>query len=275
MSIAVLLTCFNRKEKTLTCLSSLFSIFSECDVYLVDDGSTDGTAEAIQKFFPQVKLIPSDGDLFWNRGMCLAWQEAAKHDYEYYLWLNDDVVLYKSSIKELLECSTLANDHAVISGIIESKDQLETLYGGSNQYKSLLKPNDTMQQVTYLNGNVVLVPRSVYKILGTLDPTYHHDMGDVDYGFRAAEKGISVYTTRRPIAYGEKNPICRERVNKTTLRKRFKKLYSPLGSNPNLNFYFRRKYKSTYNAIGYYIFQHLLNIIPDKINNAIFKDKYK
>ena len=43
MKIAVLLTSFNRKEKTKECLQSLYKILSELDVYLVDDNSTDGT----------------------------------------------------------------------------------------------------------------------------------------------------------------------------------------------------------------------------------------
>ena len=51
--IAVLITCFNRKEKTSNCLSSFYaSTFREnfvFDLYLVDDGSTDGTSEAVRK----------------------------------------------------------------------------------------------------------------------------------------------------------------------------------------------------------------------------------
>jgi GT2 family glycosyltransferase len=274
-SIAILITCFNRKEHTLKCLERLYSLGRTLDIFLVDDNSTDGTLDAVQQLFPQVKLKKGNGNLFWNRGMCLAWEEAAKSDYEYYLWLNDDVVLYDYCLTEIMECSGMAGDNAIISGIIESKDKSETLYGGSDQHKKLILPNGEIQRIAYLNGNVVLVPKAVYHILGTLDPTYHHDMGDVDYGFRAQVKNIPVYITRRPIGYGEYNPLCRERVNNTTLVKRFKKLYSPLGSNPNLNFYFRKKYESIFNAIGYYIFQHILNIIPDKLNYYIFGNKYQ
>jgi GT2 family glycosyltransferase len=275
MKIAVLLTCFNRREKSLTCLGSLLSIVPDCDIYLVDDGSTDNTAEAIKAQFPQVKVIAGDGNLFWNRGMCLAWKEAAKKDYDYYLWLNDDVVLYDGFLQELLECQSEADHKAVISGIIESQDKQEVLYGGTDMNRRLIQPNGKMQQITNLNGNVVLVPRSVYQQLGTLDPFFHHDLGDVDYGFRAAAKGIPVLSTRAAVAYGEKNHICRERLNNTTMERRFKRLYSPLGSNPNINFYFRKKHKSVFNAVGYYVFQHLLNVVPDKVNSTIFGTKYQ
>jgi len=273
-SIAVLITAFNRKKHTLSCLERLYKLSEDVVVYLVDDNSADGTSEAVRNTYPQVNLIKGDGNLFWNRGMCLAWQEAAKKDFDYYLWLNDDVILHDSCLMELVDCLALTDNKSIISGIIEDRNH-GILYGGSDQHKKLIKPNGSLQKISYLNGNVVMVPKAVYKILGTLDPTYHHDMGDVDYGFRAAANGISVYATRKAVAYGEKNPICRERTSGTTLVKRFKRLYSPLGSNPNLNFYFRRKYKSIFNATGYYIFQHVLNLMPDKVNTYIFGNKYK
>ena len=46
--------------------------------------------EAVGKMFPQVHIIKGDGNLFWNRGMYMAWQAAIKEkDYDFYLWLND------------------------------------------------------------------------------------------------------------------------------------------------------------------------------------------
>ena len=86
--IAILLTVFNRKETTLFCLNSLFKqkIKSNVnfEVFLVDDGSTDGTSNEISIKFPDVNLIKSDGNLFWNGGMRLAWENAiAKEKYDF------------------------------------------------------------------------------------------------------------------------------------------------------------------------------------------------
>lgn len=59
-TIAVLLTCHNRKDKTLRSLDSLFSQDLAPDfslvVYLIDEGSTDRTSEAIAQTYPQAKL---------------------------------------------------------------------------------------------------------------------------------------------------------------------------------------------------------------------------
>jgi GT2 family glycosyltransferase len=71
--IAVLLTVFNRKEKTKTCLQALFSqeLAGEAciEVFLTNDGCTDGTPEMVKTLFPQAHLVEGDGQLFWNRGM--------------------------------------------------------------------------------------------------------------------------------------------------------------------------------------------------------------
>ena len=274
MKIAVLLTSFNRKEKTKECLQSLYKILSELDVYLVDDNSTDGTVLMIEENFPQINIIRGNGNLFWNRGMHLAWEHASKRDYEYYIWLNDDTLLYENSFIELFECSKTAKDNAIITGIIESEDKAQIIYGGTDSKKNLLLPNGTMQAVTNMNGNIVLIPKAVFNVLGNLDPVYHHDLGDVDYGLRAKENNIPVYSTRIAIGSGDKNNLCRIRLAKTTLRKRFEKLYSPLGNHPIINFYFRKKHFGVFNAIAYYVFLHIINLLPDIMVNKIFGSKY-
>ena len=272
--IAVLLTSFNRKEKTLSCLEKLFQIKYDVDVYLVDDASADGTYDAIVRHYPQVKLIKGTGNLFWNRGMNLAWTEAAKKNYYFYVWLNDDVQLYDNCFDELFACAKLTNYKAIISGLIESHNKDEIIYGGTDKNKHLLKNNQKLNAITYMNGNVVLIPKQVYDILGNLNPVYHHDLGDVDYGLRAMNKGIGVYTTRQVIASGDKNDICRVRLNHANMQQRFKQLYSPLGSNPNINFYFRKKHYGWMHAVFYCANIFFINLIPDSINKLLFGNKY-
>lgn len=274
MNIAALLTCFNRKAKTMACLQSLFDIIPTCQVYLVDDGSTDGTSDTIKMNFPQVHVIKGDGNLFWSRGMYTAWKEAIKKKYDYYLWLNDDIKLYPFFLKELIECMSYGKNQCIISGIIENKEKTEILYGGSDEHKKIIYPQKYPQEITFMNGNVVLIPSYVVNKIGIIDPKFHHDLGDVDYGLTAKEHGIPVLSTTRAIAYGYSNNYCRIRKWNCSIVKRFKKLYSPLGNNPFINFYFRKKHFGIINAINYFIFLHIINILPDSIVYFIWKDTY-
>lgn len=273
-NIAVLITCFNRQSKTLICLEHLFNIAPEVDVYLVDDNSTDGTSDLVKIKFPNVHIIQGNGNLFWNRGMHLAWEKASECEYDFFLWLNDDVELYPNCFFELFECSETKNHQAIISGLIELKDSGETIYGGTDNSYKLIHPNGELNLITNMNGNVVLVPKKVFNVLGNLDPVFLHDLGDVDYGLSAREKNIGVFSTRTFVAAGDRNDICRVRLNNANILKRFIRLYSPLGSNPKINFYFRRKHFGLKNALLYYIFLHFLNIIPDYLNTLIFKQRY-
>ena len=176
VTLAVLITCHNRKDTTLLCLGRLFSIRKDIDVYCVDDNSTDGTADAIRKEFPQVNLIHGDGNLFWSRGMRTAWIEAAKNkDYDFYFWLNDDLMLYDDCFDEMLECSRIMEHKAVIAGLVQETTTKSVIYGGYDKSKHLIPANGELNEVFRLNGNFVLVSKYVFEKNGFLDPVYHHD----------------------------------------------------------------------------------------------------
>lgn len=181
--IAVLLTCHNRKENTYACLTALHQCEVPEDytfeVFLVDDGSTDGTSEGIQQQFPYVNIIQGDGNLYWNRGMHLAWETASKtKDYDYYLWLNDDTFLREEAFQILLSQTF---DNAIVCGTTQSKLTQEMTYGGFRKNPDrLIVPDGSFQESDYCNGNCVLIPKAVFQVLGNLDPVFHHAVGDFD-----------------------------------------------------------------------------------------------
>ena len=207
IQIAVLITCHNRKQETLACLSALFAqetkIEHKISVYLVDDGSTDGTRDAVKEKFPEVRIIQGDGSLFWNGGMRLAFAEALKKDYEYYLWLNDDTLLYPHALNLLLsesfELDKFKDSKAIIVGATKDS-QGKFSYGGLRRYSwwyplkfCSIEPGEKSQACDTMNGNCVLIPRQAVKIVGNLDPTFIHNFGDFDYGLRAIKKGCSIW----------------------------------------------------------------------------------
>ena len=272
--IAAILTAHNRKVKTLDCLASLFALSSVIDVYLTDDGCSDGTADEVLSRFPQVYIVRGDGDLFWTRGMNKAWQEALKGNYSYYLWLNDDVQLYPALIDELLECEKIGGGACVVCGIVEDITRTRVIYGGRNMSGRLILPSSQPQDVVLMNGNVVLVPKTVVDKIGIMDSHFHHDLGDVDYALTAIENGIRVISTRCVVAAGYPNGICRVRKWNSSLKDRFRKLNSPTGSPLRLNFYFRKKHFGLLSAILFNTRLILLNVLPDSIVTMLWGDKY-
>ena len=197
--LAVLMTSHNRCRTTLTCLRSLYAqempeSFT-VEIYLVDDGCIDGTSNAVRKQFPDVKVLRGDGNLYWCGGMRFAWIEAMREDYDAYLWLNDDTCLKTDALMCLLNCAQ--NHLGVIVGSCHDPLTGKWTYGGratKGEAKSLssipVEPCNRMQSCQQINGNVVLVTRSVVEKIGILSDKFTHAMGDFDYGFRALDAGI-------------------------------------------------------------------------------------
>lgn len=268
--IAVLLTCHNRKEKTLACLKSLSesteSGNAHFDVYLVDDGSTDGTGIAVSERHPDVTVIKGNGDLFWNRGMNLAWQTAAKVcPYDFFLWLNDDVILYNESIHILLkDFQQSGSDESIIVGACQSITGKVTYSGyRSLTKKVLLEPSGELQLCDYFNGNVVLISSQVFSQVGFLDPIFHHGQGDFDYGLRAKKLGINSFVSSQYVGVCERNTDLPRWCNpELSLSTRWKSFKSPLGGRPKSTLIFQKKYIGLVPAIFHYFTIHLRLLFP-------------
>lgn len=209
--IAVLLTCHNRKEKTTNCLTSLYSAIDlsnygiKFDIFLVDDGSTDGTYEEINKNFPAVIIIKGPGNLFWARGMRLAWETAlsTKSDYDAFLLLNDDVILLENFIGDLIQTHNFCLKHKNQSGIYvcSTMDPVNSKisYGGIMIKKKrirvksiMINPSDVPVSCSMANANILLVTFPVVNAIGIFDPKYIHQIADWDYTLSASKQGIPV-----------------------------------------------------------------------------------
>jgi GT2 family glycosyltransferase len=206
VAIAVVMACFNRRETTLRCLRSLLQQASaevRIAVHLTDDASPDGTGRAVREAFPQVTVLEGDGERFWGGGMHIAMQSAMKTEFDFMLWLNDDVTLKPNAIERLLsayrETSTLIH-LPVIVGATENPDTGAMSYGGfkrRNRWQpsqlDRIEPDSTeVRHCDTLNGNCVLVPAEVVERVGLIDPIFVHQLGDIDYGYRVASAGGTV-----------------------------------------------------------------------------------
>ncbi len=268
--IAVLLTCFNRKEKTAACLKSLFSQQGLNDkfnfhYFLVDDGSSDGTGEYVRTHHPTVNIIHGDGNLYWNGGMYVAWTSATKTgDYDFYLWLNDDISLFENAILILLTTYTSIEVDSIVCGATCSAVTKKYTYGAKDIKGNDILPNGTIQEAEIMNGNCVLISRKTFQIVGYNDNLFRHAIGDYDYGLRARKKGIKIITPAEYIAtceQHEKLPIwCRPEV---PFFKRVKSLYSPLGySHPYYFFIYEKRHYGIFTATKHLFSMHLRVMFP-------------
>lgn len=209
MRIAALLTCFNRREKTLACLRRLHAqTLSDgvvIETVLVDDGSKDGTKEAVLKEFPSTTVLTGDGSLYWCGGMRVAWHQASQSDPDFYLLANDDTMLDPDAVASLLSIAPAPDRRIIAVASIRDPENGAPTYGGIRNPSGLVHPSGTPAACDTFNGNAVLIPRQVFREMGMLHHTYTHGMGDYDYGLNASRCGIAVIQTSGSIGTCPRN----------------------------------------------------------------------
>lgn len=206
LRIAVLMTCHNRVEKTILSLEDLFAAakgVADVAVFLVDDGSSDGTGARVRSQFPQVKVIDADGSLYWAKGMRLSWETAVKNGgkCDYFLWLNDDVKLKRDSLVGLLADAEQCGDtRGVIVGTCsEDESEAASSYGATDKNDVRYFPSVQVPQKAegWFNGNVALIPWAAYEVVGMISGDYSHARADYDYAERLKRAGIPFFASSR------------------------------------------------------------------------------
>ena len=261
--IAVLMTCYNRKEKTLRCLSSLQEGWEQSgckplvSVFLTDDGCSDGTADAIraQGFRFPIHILQGTGNLFWNGGMINSWKAAIEEgEFDGYLWLNDDVIVLPSFWQDLLTTDSYSlatyGKHGIYVGSTQDADTGAFTYGGFNYINKitlkdqLLPPNGTVQTCEAGHGNITYVANNIVESLGIFCDKYIHGGTDHDYTYLAHKAGFPVLVLPHFAASCRNDHTKdggRKNFFKMSLYERLKYLQSPHGLNLHNALLFSRR----------------------------------
>jgi GT2 family glycosyltransferase len=202
------MTSHNRREKTVISIGHYFACALpegyERQLVLVDDGSIDGTAEAVCAAFPDVVIERGNGNLFWNRGMHRAQTCAMERVADYLLWLNDDTELLSDSIARLLETEHMLRQKygqpVMVVGSTADRETGKLTYGGyvapqrwrPFTYQRAWHATEPVE-CHAMNGNVVLIPMLIAQAVGNLDPVFEHAMGDTDYALRTRAEGFRIF----------------------------------------------------------------------------------
>jgi GT2 family glycosyltransferase len=243
MKIAVLLATYNRKDKTLTCLSNLkkqeIPDDLDLEVFLTDDASTDGTTKAILEQYPKTHVYHGNGSLFWTGGMIQSWTMALASNADYYLLLNDDTFLKKDTIKIILQSCIdfykVHAFHAISVGTTKDPDSGEITYGGRKLYSKhqpqnyRVDPQAHSVECDMANSNIMLVPAEIVAKIGILSKEFTHAIADFDYTLRAKKAGFSVIVAPGILGLCANDHGKNWKSSQVKLSERVKYLYSVKG----------------------------------------------
>jgi GT2 family glycosyltransferase len=206
MKIAIVLPVFNRKDITLRCLDSLYSVPD--DKYLiivVDSGSTDGTREAVRKNYSEVTLLETTPESWWAAATNIGIKEAVKAGCKYILTYNDDNVATTETLNRLVEtaeqypCSIISSvkcsyqnpDVVLFAGRRRARFTDRSYF--MNRGQTYDQIGTGTRKVDWLHGQCTLFPATVFEAVGLFDEnSFPHLYADDDLILRAKQAGYDL-----------------------------------------------------------------------------------
>jgi GT2 family glycosyltransferase len=196
--VAVVVT-YNSARWYRNCLRSLLADApAPAATIVIDNASTDGTANGIAAEFPDVRLVRHPANLGastgWNRGV----EEALALDATHVLLLNPDTIICKGLCRGLLEMQQAHPDYGVLGPVQYDYDGTEPDPFFAKMYPTEEREGlpDPFETETVI-GAAMLVARKVFTTIGGFDPTYFVYGEEDDFCRRARYHGFRVGITRR------------------------------------------------------------------------------
>lgn len=269
-SLFIIIPVHNRKQLTINCLRCLErQTEKRFQIVVIDDGSNDGTSEAISEEFPDVHLINGDGTLWWAEATNVGVKYAIQKKADYVITLNDDTEPPADFISKMMEAVSIKPNALIGSSAVE-KSTNELVFIGANidwgyaKYNqvpintSIRNRNSGFVSVTHFPGRGLLVPVSVFQNIGFFDSkNFPQTLADFDFTHRAKEYGYEIFCNIdvKLVIYSELSSTVKLR-RKKTFRNFCKHLFSLQGGS-NIQRFIKyakkncpRKYKLQFIIIG-------------------------
>ena len=203
--VAVMILNYNGLRWLPNCLSSVAKTdYPNLDVYLVDNGSVDGSLDYVQESFPCVKVIRHERNLGFAEGYNRA---IVKVDVDYIVLLNSDTeVLNSSWVKHLVDAAAKDSKVVAVACKMVSMDDHSRLdsVGGMGipfwrGFVDIGREERDRGQYDHAGfepfafcGGAALIKRDVFMRLGGFDGRFFLYVEDVDFSWRLRLLGYRV-----------------------------------------------------------------------------------
>lgn len=191
-------------KDTLACLESVYEQdFSDYEVVVVDNGSSDDSVEVIRREFPQVIMIENKKNLGYTGGNNVGMRYAIENNADYVWLLNNDTVVMKDTLKKLVMIGNKAHKIGLVSPVIYYYDFPEKIqFAGwimdwknhgveEPDYNQVGKENYVMDgRDICLWGTALLIKTDVIRKIGYLEDKYFAYWEDIDYSIRSIKAGF-------------------------------------------------------------------------------------
>ncbi len=200
--VSVIVLNYNAGDLLLNCIESIKkSSYSNIEILVVDNISSDESHIKCKEKFPEIKLIENKENLGYCGGNNVGIKQAKG---DYIVILNPDTIVDSNWIDELLSAQNEFGDGLyqpkILSlnenEIIQSTGNMLHVFGfgfARDKGKKLSNKKEAIEKIGYASGTCLFTSRKVIEKIGLLDEFLflYHD--DLDFGWRAAQIGIHSY----------------------------------------------------------------------------------
>jgi len=203
INIYTIIATYNgmRRNWIQKCLDSLLSSSVKTEIIVIDNGSTDGTIEYIQKKYPQVDLTIANENLGFAKANNIGIRKAYDQGADYFFLLNQDAWIEENTIEKLVEIFEQKLDAGIVSpihlnGLKNKFDQnfahyFANFHSVSDLYFNRLQP---YYEVLFANAAAWLISRKCIETVGGFDTDlFYHYGEDSNYCNRVLYHGFKIY----------------------------------------------------------------------------------
>jgi len=204
--VVIILVNWNGKDVTLDCLASLHDItYRNRSILVVDNASTDGSADAFRSAFPGVEVLALHENRRFAGGMNAGIRHALAGGAELLALMNNDTVVDRNFLGPLVD--RLRSDPS--TGMVVPKiyyhdppdriwfaGSVISMWTGTMRHVGIREVDtgqyDTAGPADYATGCCILTSRELVERIGTLDETYYMYSEDADWSMRARQAGYRI-----------------------------------------------------------------------------------
>lgn len=193
--ILVITVTYNAMKWVDRCFGSLRDSRHPVDVFVVDNGSSDGTAEYIRNHFPEVMLHCTGENYGFGKANNIGLEYALANGYDYVYLLNQDAWVFPDTFDRLLEAHDAHPEYGILSPVqmtasMERPDprfKVKCLDKELSAYES-----GRIYDVDFVMAAHWLVSRRCILSTGGFSPAFRHYGEDDNFIHRSLWKGFKI-----------------------------------------------------------------------------------
>ena len=201
--ISIIIVNFNGRKHLETCLKHLSNInYKNYEILIIDNHSTDGTLEFLQKNHPSIKVIKLEKNLGFAEPCNIGVKNS---NGKYILFLNNDTQVTPNFLGELI--NTIQSDSSIgicQSLLLKPDDTIDSSGDFINKVGipfSLKNKPDGIKDILSAKGASLLIRKKVFNSLEGFDAKFFASFEDVDLGWRTWILGYQIKLVPNSIVY--------------------------------------------------------------------------